>query len=56
LALSRKRDDQKAEARALHCLATVHGADGKFDDAISTAEQALEIVQDLGLTKLEACE
>lgn len=52
----KKRDDRRGEAKALHCLAAVHAADGKLADAIKTEEQALEIVQDLGLAKLEAFE
>jgi len=56
LTLYQKRGDKKGEAKALHCLACVHAADGKLADAIASAESALEIVQDLGLPKLEAAQ
>lgn len=56
LALYQKRGDRKGEARALHVLAAVHAADGKFAEAIATAESSLQIFSDLGFRKLEASE
>jgi tetratricopeptide (TPR) repeat protein/acyl carrier protein len=54
--LKGKSSKGKPEAKALHGLAVAQAADGKLAEALTSAQEALDIFQSLGLSTLEAYE
>jgi tetratricopeptide (TPR) repeat protein/acyl carrier protein len=52
----RKQANRNGEGKILHGMATVQATDGKIAEALATAQDALDIFQDVNLSSLEAME